>query len=241
MIDFSQRSTQNEWMDDPSVSFESFRSCLRELARVNALTLAHRPTLRFLDRLLPSGWSLPRPIEILDVGSGYGDLLRQIAGWARRRGIDVSLTGIDLNPFSRVAAMEATDPALGINWVTADALQHRPARGVDVVVSSLFAHHLTNERVIEFIQWMEENARMGWFINDLHRHPIPHRVFGWVAEAAALHPFVRHDGPISIARAFVTEDWKRLLAEAGVERHAATIEWMFPFRLTVARRKDMFS
>jgi SAM-dependent methyltransferase len=239
MVDFSQRSTQSEWMDDPAVSFLDYRSCLVELARVNEWMLAYRPVLRFFECLFPPGQSWNRPIEIVDVGSGYGDMLRQIAAWARRRKIDVSLTGVDINPWSRAAALEATDPALGIRWVTDDALAYMPPRGIDIVISSHFTHHLTNERVIEFIQWMEENARLGWFINDLHRHPVPHRLFGWFADLAALHPFVRHDGPVSIARAFVTEDWERMLAGAGIEPGTAKIEWMFPFRLTVARRKEM--
>jgi SAM-dependent methyltransferase len=238
MTDFTQRSTQSEWMDDPSVSFDDFRNCLIDLARVNTLTLAHRPTLRFLDRLFADGRGLNRPIEIVDIGCGYGDLLRQIAVWGRRRNIALSLTGVDLNPYSRSVAVEATDPSLGIRWVTKDAFAHDPPTGVDVVVSSLFTHHLTNERIIEFIQWMEEHARLGWFINDLHRHPLPHHVFAWFAELAALHPFVRHDGPVSIARAFVTADWERLLAGAGIEPGTAKIEWKFPFRLTVARQKE---
>ncbi len=238
MIDLRQRSTQSEWMDDPSVSFADFRSCLAELARVNLWTLAHRPTLRFLDGLFPLGHTPTRPIEIVDVGSGYGDLLRHIAVWARRRGFAVSLTGIDLNPWSRAAAMDATDPALGIRWVTGDVLTYTPPRRVDVVVSSLFTHHLTDARIVEFIHWMEAHARLGWFINDLHRHVVPHQVFAWIADLAALHPFVRHDGPVSIARAFVHEDWERLLAQAGIEAGVAEIEWMFPFRLTVTRHME---
>lgn len=235
MLDLRKRSTQAEWMDDPWVGFDDFRACLVELARVNVLTLAHRPTLRFLERLLPLGRALGRPIEIVDVGSGYGDLLRQIAGWARRRKVDVSLTGVDLNPWARKAALEATAPELGIEWVTADALAHDPPRGIDVVVSSLFTHHLTDARIVEFLQWMEAKARLAWFVNDLHRHPLPHRVFAWFADVARLHPFVRHDGPISIARAFVPADWHALLAAAAIEPGAAEIQRMFPFRLTVAR------
>jgi SAM-dependent methyltransferase len=239
MLDLRQRSTQSEWMDDPWVGFDDFQACLVDLARVNMLTLAHRATLRFLERLLPLGRALGRPIEIVDVGSGYGDLLRQIAGWARRRRVDVSLTGVDLNPWARKAALQATAPGLGIEWVTADALAHDPPRGVDVVVSSLFTHHLTDSRIVEFLQWMEAKARLAWFINDLHRHPLPHHVFAWFAELVKFHPFVRHDGPVSIARAFVPADWHALLAAAAIEAGAAEVQWVFPFRLTVARCKGL--
>lgn len=241
MTNFRQRSTQAEWMDDPWVGFDTFRACLVDLARVNVLTLAHRPTLRFLDRLLPHARALGRPIEIVDVGSGYGDLLRQIASWARRRRIDVSLTGVDLNPWARRAALEATAPGLGIEWVTADALAHEPPRGIDVVVSSLFTHHLDDARIVEFLRWMETKARLAWFVNDLHRHPLPHHVFAWFAEVAKFHPFVRHDGPVSIARAFVPADWHALLDAAAIEPGAAQIQRVFPFRLTVARRKRIGS
>jgi SAM-dependent methyltransferase len=225
-------------MDDPSVSFDEFQACLVDLARVNVLTLAHRPTLRFLDRLLPHARALGRPIEIVDVGSGYGDLLRQIAEWARRRRITVSLTGVDRNPWARRAAIEATPSELGIEWVTADAFAYAPARGVDIVVSSCLTHHLSDARVVRFLGWLEANARLGWFVNDLHRHPLPYHVFTWFAGFARFHHFVRHDGPVSIARAFVAADWHRMLAAAGIEQSKAEVRWMFPFRLTVTRCKE---
>ncbi|PRQ09650.1 methyltransferase domain-containing protein [Enhygromyxa salina] len=238
MIDFTQRSTQAELMDDPAVGYDEFRACLADLARVNVWTLAHRPTLRFFDRLLASSRALGRPLEVVDVGSGYGDLLRELAKWARRCRVEVSLTGVDLNPWSRVAAAQASAPELGIEWVTADIFTHAPPRGVDVVVSSLFTHHLSDAKVVEFLRWMEAHARVGWFVNDLHRHPLPHHVFRRVARWARLHPFVQHDGPVSIARAFVPADWQRLLNEAGVEAGAAEVEHVFPFRVTVARHRQ---
>lgn len=124
-IDFTRRSTAAELMDDEAVGFEEMRGCLVDLARVNRLTLAYRPTLAFLDRLVARGLPAGRPLEIVDVGSGYGDMLREIDAWALRRGVAVSLTGVDLNPASRRAATLATPPGRPIAWVTADALPTR--------------------------------------------------------------------------------------------------------------------
>jgi hypothetical protein len=85
---------------------------------------------------------------------------------------------------------------------------------------------------------MEANARLGWFVNDLHRHPLPFHFFRHFSKIAGFHRFVQHDGPVSIARAFTPPDWRRLLAEAGVAPEAAEIEWRMPFRLTVQRLKQ---
>jgi SAM-dependent methyltransferase len=209
-----------------------------DLAQVNRLTLAYRPTLAFLDRLLPLARRLDRPLEVVDVGSGYGDMLRAIDDWSRRRNVAVSLTGVDLNPWSRRAATEATRPSQTIQWVTADAFSFEPTQGIDVVVSSLFTHHLPDPLVAKFLGWMEANARLGWFINDLHRHALPYHLFLHAAKLAGFHRFVQHDGPVSIARAFATADWHRLLSQAEIPEGVAEIAWRMPFRLTVGRKKQ---
>ena len=53
----------------------------------------------------------------------------------------------------------------------------------------------------------------GWFINDLSRAAIPYYFFQIFSKLARLHSFVQHDGPISIARSFVLEDWQRMKLE----------------------------
>jgi SAM-dependent methyltransferase len=235
-IDLTARSRQDELMDTEPVSFEEFRACLVDLARVNRLTRAHRPTLAFLDRVARARRST-RPIEVLDVGSGYGDMLRAIGAWSRRKGVAVSLTGVDLNRWSSRAAAAATAPDLGIRWATADVFSYDSAAEIDVVVSSLFTHHLPDPLVVSFVRWMEARARLGWFVSDLHRHPVPYHFFRHYAKLARLHRFVQHDGPVSIARAFRAGDWERLVAEAGLDPAAVEVQWRAPFRLTVTRLK----
>ncbi len=219
---------------DGDCSYEDFRACLRSLEQVNRWLLGYRPTLEWLNRL-PSG--LHEPVHIVDVGSGGGGLLRQIAGWARRRGVAVQLTGIDLNPYAARAAAEATPKELGIAWVTGDALEYRAEKPIDLVVSSLMAHHLEDEQIVALLDWMEATAQMGWFINDLERSERSCRMFGWLAAVAGWHRFVRHDGPVSFRRAFREEDWVRLLASAEIPQEATTVEHWRPGRLCVGRWK----
>jgi len=231
-FDFSRRVSPSELPElmDGDCSYEDFRDCLRSLEKVNRWLLGYRPTLAWLERL-PLG--LGHPVHIVDVGSGGGDLLRQIAGWARRRGVAVQLTGIDLNPYAARAAAETTPKELGIEWVTGDALEYRPKKPVDIVVSSLLAHHLEDKEIVALLKWMEATAQVGWFINDLERSERSSRMFGWVR----WHWLVRHDGPVSFRRAFRKEDWIGLLAAAEFSREVVTVEKWRPGRLCVGRWK----
>lgn len=230
-VDFSRRATTPELMDDPAVEFETFRAALIDLAKVNRLTLAYRPTLAFLERIHDGGlWPENRPVVILDVGSGYGDMLRRIKIWATTRGLDVRLQGLDRNPWAERSAERALGSE-GIRWLSEDLFHH--SGGADIVISSLFAHHLDDVTLVRFLEWQEANARIGWFVNDLLRHPFSYHGFGLLSRVMLWHRFVRHDGPVSISRAFRPEDWTVLLAKAGV--HQARIEPWFPFRLCLSR------
>lgn len=243
----ARRSLRPELMDGAHIPFDEFERCLRELEAINRWTFAYRPTLAWLDRLLrtraasgpPAG-----PLRVLDVGSGHGDMLRKVAAWADRRGVEVALTGIDLNPWSERAARRATPPGLAVDWVTADIFElpapmasgngAPEAGGFDVVLSALFTHHLDDEALLRFLAWMEGRARLGWFVNDLHRHAVPHAAAKAIGATLPVGRLVAHDAPLSVERAFTRADWKRLLDDAGLGG-AARVEWFFPFRLCVGR------
>ncbi len=235
-LGFSRRACLSEWMDEPC-TYEEFRDCLRDLAAVNRVTLAYRPTLNWLRRLAARQGPSAGPLHIVDVGCGQGDMLRQVARWAARSGVAVRLTGIDLNPYAARAAAEQTSGALPIAWLTGDAFSYSPPGGIDVVVSSLFTHHLPDAVLVQFLAWMERHARRGWFINDLHRGATPFYLFRLLAGAARWHPFVRHDGPVSIRRSFSVDDWQQYLALAGLAAVPVRIERFCPARLCVGRLK----
>jgi SAM-dependent methyltransferase len=234
--DFRHRAKLDELMDGPCTR-EQLRACLRDIARTNRWTMASRPILRWLDSFAGARNSLPVPLRILDVGSGYGDGLRRIEQWANARGIAVALTGLDLNPDATAIAAEATPATSKIQWISSDVFQYEPPQPIHLVVSSLFTHHLGDSDIVRFIQWMERHASLGWFINDLSRAPIPYHVFRIFARLARLHPFVQYDGPVSIARSFVMEDWQEICASAGLAENDIAIRSYKPARLCVARRK----
>jgi len=233
VLDFSRRAELSEMMDEPC-SREVLRHCLRDLARVNRWFLAYRPTLTWLDSL---ELVKDRPVHILDVGCGYGDSLRRIERWANDRKLSVELTGCDLNPDTIVIARQASPARSRIRWIGSNVFELDSLKPVDIVVSSLFTHHLTEDEIVRFITWMEAKTQIGWFINDLSRASIPYLLFKAFAKVANLHPFVQHDGPVSIARAFIPEDWRRMCASAGLAESDISLQGFTPARLCVGRNK----
>jgi len=234
--DFRYRSQLTELMDEPCNRYE-LRACLRDLARVNRWTMAYRPILHWLDTFTDTLPEISGPLRILDVACGYGDGLRRIEQWAKMRGIAVELTGLDLNPDTTTIAAEASPATSKIQWVNADVFAYAPRQPVHLVLSSLFTHHLAADDIVRFLFWMEQHASHGWFINDLSRAPVPYHFFRMFSKLAGLHPFIQHDGPVSIARSFIPEDWQIMCAAAGLRNQDVVIQSFVPARLCVARRK----
>jgi SAM-dependent methyltransferase len=235
-LDFSRRARLTERMDEPC-SRQVLRACLRDIARTNRWTLAFRPLRHWLNEIAASQPTRGEPLRILDVGCGYGDGLRQVEKWANKCGLAVQLTGLDLNPDATAIAAEASSASSRIQWVTADILTYFPSQQPHLVISSLFTHHLGDEQIVVFLRWMEVHAQTGWFINDLSRARIPYQLFRLFARLMRLHPFVQYDGPASIARSFVAEDWRGMCAAAGLDDGTFEIRAFKPARLCVARRK----
>ena len=230
--DFSQRAFIDESMDSLP-AFAEYRRCLHDLDSVSRLVLAHRATLHFLDRIAAANPA--QPVHILDVACGDGSMLRRIADWAAKCGLSVQLTGLDLNPWAIDVAREFPNVDPPIAYVVSDVFAYEPPHPVDVVLSAHFTHHLADHDIIRFLNWMERNARLGWFVNDLHRHPNAYRLFRMLGAVAPWHPIIVSDGLISIRRAFTVSDWQGCVEAAGVTEAVAAEE--FPARVTVTRLK----
>jgi len=235
-FDFSRRAdlTRHPELMDQPCSYEDLRDCLRSIAHINRLTMAYRPTLQWLDQLCRSRAVGHGPLRIVDVGCGYGDVLRHIHGWAAQRRIPVTLMGIDLNADAVRAAREAT-PAGVATFHVGNAFAFEPEGGMDVVVSSLLTHHLEDAAIVEFVRWMEATAKLGWFVNDLHRQPVPYHLFCLWRRFTTWHRFAKYDGAVSILRSFRREDWAALLAAGSIPADAYRVEEYRPARLCVSR------
>lgn len=223
---------REEEMDAADLPPGRYARVLADLSRINALTLAPRPTLGFLDRVRARGVGT-RPWRILDVGFGAGDMLARIARWGERRGVALDLVGVDLNRKSEaVAAVRLGDRA---RLITGD-YRNLAGQGWDIILSSLVTHHMTSAQRTEYLRFMEDEAARGWLVNDLHRRRLPFAGYPLLATLAFVDPIVRRDGQLSVGRSFRRAEWQAMLADALPDTaDECRIFRSFPWRLCVER------
>lgn len=228
----AKRLEQEEEMDATDLPDQRYVRVLADLSRINRVTMAQRPTLAFVNTIIELTRGDDRPLRLLDVGFGHGDMLRAVARLAAKRDRSVELVGVDLNPRSELATRAATDPTLPIRWITGD-YRDLAGQGWDMVVSSLVAHHMSDTQRIDFLRFMEAESRHGWLVNDLHRQRIPFAGYPLLAGLLFVDPIVRRDGQLSVGRSFRANEWQAMLAKADII--GATVRRWFPWRLCVER------
>ena len=215
-IDLTRRATEEELMDDHSLATDALRRNLDELETINTWLGGYAPVLNALKRL-KSRFPAGRPLRLADLGSGGGDTLRHVARWARKNSVAVELTGIDANQFMLEYATAKSRDYPEISYRRFDIFSPEfQARPYDVLTCSLFCHHFTDEELVTLLRQWHQQAGLAVVINDLHRHWLAYHSIKWLTRLLGGSYLVRHDAPLSVARAFRRPDWVALLARAGI-------------------------
>jgi SAM-dependent methyltransferase len=209
-------------MEQPGRDPDTLRRALADLAWINGALGGHAVVLRELRALLPF---LPARVRILDLGTGYADAPRAIVRWARRRGLAVEIEALDRQAQIVALAREACRGFPEIRVVLGDALQlaHRDG-AADVVLASLLLHHMEAEEPVRLLGEMHRVARRAVIVNDLRRGRLPLLLTCAGLRVLSREPLIRHDGGLSVRRAFTPREALALARRAGwanarVSRH----------------------
>lgn len=203
-----------ERLDEPVHDPAVLERDMRTLAGVNRWLGGRRALLlEVLPRLGGSG-----PFTLLDVGCGYGDVARALAGEAKRRGLRLRVVGLDRHAQILDLARRATPAGLDITFVRGNALALPFAdRCFDAAAMSLALHHFEDGARARALAELARVARRAVIINELERSwP---NYLGARLLAATLwrdDPLARHDGPVSVLRAFSPEELEHELRAAGL-------------------------
>jgi ubiquinone/menaquinone biosynthesis C-methylase UbiE len=198
-----------EFLDRP-VPRADREAALRDIDRLNAWFGGYWLTRRAIERLTGGA----RSITIIDVGGGRGDFARRLARSARRRGRHVRVVVVD-----RDAAVTGQDPDVVAVRADATALPFRED-AADVATASLLLHHLDPDDAVRGLSEMRAAARRGVVVNDLLRTRVTVALVWLVTRLFTRHRFARHDGPLSVRRAYAPAELRTLAEKAGIARLA---------------------
>ena len=232
MINLRQRSYQKELLDADNIPFADIAQNLKELNFINKWLGGHAITLKGLKRLIDSDKSL----TICEIGCGGGDNLFAIHKWCNKEDIPANFIGIDMNP-ECIAFAKKQYTQLSCQWICSDyqKIEFKNEEPT-VIFSSLFCHHFTDEQLIVMLQWLERNSKLGFFINDLHRHWLAYYLIKYLAKAFSKSRLLKNDAPLSVAKGFKKREWEQLMNEAEIKNFIINWKWAFRWLVIVRNR-----
>lgn len=201
-----------EYLDRPVAPAERDAS-LADIDRLNAWFGGYALTLRALDRVTARA-PASRRLLVVDVGGGRGDFARRLLDHARRRGRRVHVVVVDRDPDLLAIARRAAPSNLSFVRADATALPFRE-RSADVVTMSLTLHHMEPDAAVTSLAEMRSVARTAVIVNDLLRTRLSLALVWIATRLLARHPISRHDGPLSVRRAYSPEELRELTERAG--------------------------
>jgi len=220
-------------MDQPELDPELHHEALAALARLNTASgsaAALWPTIAEAARAQPD-----RPLRVLDVACGGGDVTIALWQRARAQGIPIELAGCDLSPRAiDHAKQQAQETYAHVHFFEHDVI-HDDWPGVyDVAISTLFLHHLEEGEAITLINKLAEHARLV-IVDDLVRST-PGWLVAWTGtRLLTRNPVVRIDGPRSVENAFTVDELRKLAGHAGLEDCTIRRHWPARMQLTWSR------
>jgi ubiquinone/menaquinone biosynthesis C-methylase UbiE len=204
-----------EMLDGP-VPLADLRECLADIARLNALFGGRSLTLLHVKQLAAR---LPplQTLTVLDVGTGGGDVPREIVRWARRMRRPIRLFALDREPAAARVTLDLGRAYPEIAVLQGDAVDLPVRSGsVDVAISSLTLHHLDEAAAVRHLAEMDRVARHGIVVNDLMRSRTAYALVWLATRLFTRNRMSRHDGPMSVQRAYVREEVRALCEKAGL-------------------------
>ena len=225
-----------EIIDGPPVPFKDMACCMTDISRVNGLFGGRMVTMVHVKRLL-AAWPADRLVTVLDVGTGAGDIPRELVRWARREGRRIRIFALDRDPATLQIAATLVRDYPEISFLRGDALRLPIRAGsVDLTISAMTLHHLEPDAGVRYLAEMDRAARVGFVVNDLVRSRVAHWVVWLITRFITRGAISRHDGPLSVKRSYTPGEVSGLCEQAGLKDVDVVHHWPY-FRFCAVRAK----
>jgi 2-polyprenyl-3-methyl-5-hydroxy-6-metoxy-1,4-benzoquinol methylase len=226
-----QRIDRPEIMDTQKVSMCEMKETLAFLETTNKIFGGADVFIKKLSEA-SKRWNKNQTIHILDVGTGSADIPLAIAAWAREHEFKVQITGIDLMDDIVSIAKEKTKSFPEIKIEQRDLFTL--TESYDYIIANLLLHHVPPSEFIHLLKTFDRLAKRGIIISDLLRSTLSYAAVSAFSYLKG-NWIVRHDGPLSVRRAFTLNDLNQLIAVSGLNYLRALREpW---FRVSLSGEK----
>jgi 2-polyprenyl-3-methyl-5-hydroxy-6-metoxy-1,4-benzoquinol methylase len=222
------RSTQKELLDEDNIPKDALFQNLKELNTINTLLGGYKITFSALKKITEP----TKSYSLIDIGCGGGDTLKQIHTWSKKNNRTINLYGIDIKPecIEYARANIANEPIKYICDDYRNTFTH--LKQVDIIHACLFCHHLTENELIELVQFAVKN-KSTLVINDLERNTLAYYAIKLLTTLFSKSYLVKNDAALSVARGFKKQEWLAILQKAGVTRYSVKNKWAFRHEVIV--------
>ncbi|MEP6616650.1 MAG: methyltransferase domain-containing protein [Ginsengibacter sp.] len=232
MTDYRKRSYEKELLDKDGLPFDDIRLNMQELNFINSHLGGHHITITGFKNLAAG----KKTVSVCEIGCGGGDNLDAIYQWSVKNKLQTKFTGVDINPNCIAYAKEKT-LIPGSRFIVSDYKTCELDTRNDILFSSLFCHHFHNHELVQMMKWMQHNSKLGFFINDLHRHPVAYYFIKLATQLFSSSYLVKNDAPLSVLRGFKKKEWKKILDQAGITGYNIKWKWAFRHLIVVKNHK----
>lgn len=236
MPDLSKRNRLPEWMDQPDISPKLHQQALVGLSRLNYFSNSTGILWKPLSELARHS-KQSNNISVLDIAAGSGDIPLALAQRAKKSGINIRFTVTDKSAFAlKLVDEKVRRLNLPVECIQADALDDQPFPVHDVVICSLFLHHLDNDDAIKLIRRMAKASRVAILLNDLERSWLNWHMVWLASRLLTRSPVVHMDGPLSVSGAYTKAEAMEIAIQAGLENMEIKTCWPCRFLLSWKRQ-----
>lgn len=227
-----RRDRQPEVMDQPGLSADEHSQALDGLRRINRLSRAFSALWREVQAVARRSGS--QPVRVLDVACGGGDTTLRMAAQARRAGVRLEIHGCDISSTAIAYARQAAHAADSdeVRFFQRDIFAGPLPDDYDVIMCSLFLHHLDEGDAAALLRTMATATRSTVLVDDLVRSRLGYALAWFGCRVLSRSSVVHTDGPRSVQGAFSLPEVQALAEQAGLAGVRLQRHWPQRFLLS---------
>ena len=230
MPHLKERDFKSEQMDAPSLAVKDHHQALKGLERVNRVSFTVRSFFGVLESFAQA--HTLTSLRILDIATGSGDLPIGLAKLAQKKGFKWHISGSDLSENAlEHARARATQKGVAVDFFQLDLMNHAFPNDYDVIINSLFLHHIPEERIVDFLKHVYRVSVKLVILNDLIRCRPGLFLAHIVPKLLTTSKVVHWDAVQSVRNAFTLAEIEVLALQAGIKKFQLKPIWPFRYLL----------